>query len=672
MAISLDYPVTSDNFSLSKINENNLKVENAVNANELEISTVNNNLTSQLAEKATQVSLNDETNNRTSRDETLLSMINSIVLEGTSGDSSAEVALTRVNKLGFTFATTNDRASAQEEVIGNLDRYNQSSTEYLLANTYFIANNKMDSVNYTSLSFIPVKKGDVVYYTGSQGTNTSVSCIVGWNIADYAIGYKSVLLPCTTGTKAALKVIIPENVNYITASFRTTESVPYELAVYHNIGYKITETEKRYEIKDLELIKVVRNKYYINGVLESDTNNIYAVEYFDVSSIDEVYLDATDLPAHTDAYVLFDVNGNLLSHIGSGAGTQNKVIDTTNASKLAVTVSLQKVNYPIIQAKKFIATDKLPYWNGKKIVWFGTSIPAGGYSGLITTYNYPKMVGKMLNANVYNEAIGSSSLHCRRLSRVTATNPYGFNTNFESVSRALASNLAEKQWIINWLKAHLNGGVYVVGYENACTFDDTIFTSNVPTSCDETLENNIKDCSYENKLIRHLGDYNRADLYVLDHGYNDYTLEDNDFSESDPYNLNYFRGAMNFIISLILSDNPFAKIVILTHNNSQKIESYNTGVIGYQEKVADDWQLQCCQLYKLLGWSSKYQITTKWTWNTTYRIPYVGDTDQSKTIFSLFNYDGVHPHSDFSNKALDYIAKTISAWIEANVRKVFG
>ena len=52
MSISLNYPVGSDKHVLSKITENNLKVETAVNANELEISIVNNDLTSQLAQIA--------------------------------------------------------------------------------------------------------------------------------------------------------------------------------------------------------------------------------------------------------------------------------------------------------------------------------------------------------------------------------------------------------------------------------------------------------------------------------------------------------------------------------------------------------------------------------------------------------------------------------------------
>ena len=53
-------------------------------------------------------------------------------------------------------------------------------------------------------------------------------------------------------------------------------------------------------------------------------------------------------------------------------------------------------------------TDKR--WKEKNIVWFGTSIPAGGPWGIDIINAYPKYVGDMLGANVWNEAVGSSQL----------------------------------------------------------------------------------------------------------------------------------------------------------------------------------------------------------------------------------------------------------------------
>ena len=308
------------------------------------------------------------------------------------------------------------------------------------------------------------------------------------------------------------------------------------------------------------------------------------------------------------------------------------------------------------------------WWKGKKIVWFGTSIPAAGFKGNEQPYTYPKYVGELLGANVVNEAVGSSPIHCRRSGRVSETNPYGFNSNFTATARALASSLEEKQWIINWLKAKLNGGVYVSGYVNDCPFDSSIFTSTVPSTFTDSDAEDIKDCSWERKLTKHLGADNRADLYVIDHGYNDYMLDDKNYSEEDPYNLYFYRGAMNFIISKILADNPMAKIVTITHYTDQlpsSVLSYGKGMIEYEEAVADDWNLPCCKLYKVLGISSKYAFDTKWS--VVDGVPTEGTSITSKTTMDLYVPDGVHPSSNASHKSLEYIAKTIAKWIDANV-----
>ncbi|MBE5973193.1 MAG: hypothetical protein E7251_01175 [Paenibacillaceae bacterium] len=287
------------------------------------------------------------------------------------------------------------------------------------------------------------------------------------------------------------------------------------------------------------------------------------------------------------------------------------------------------------------------YWSNKKIVWFGTSIPAGGYSGLETMDNYPNMVGEILGANVINESIGSSPMHCQRASRVSTDNPYGFDENWTACSRCLSNSLEEMQWLID-------------------NYDSPIFTNNTVHEITPELKEKIFDCSYERKLNRHLGT-KRADLYVLDHGYNDRMIEENQYSEIDPYNKQTFKGAANFIIKKILDDNPRAKIAIVTHNNNQCLEKYNEGVIEAQEGLASDWQLPCCQLYKRLGWSSKNTIATTKKWNSEGYLVDAGKMQQA-TVYSLWIQDGVHPHSDKSKMAMRYIAENLAAWLEHEVR----
>ncbi|MFN0293669.1 hypothetical protein [Pedobacter helvus] len=72
-------------------------------------------------------------------------------------------------------------------------------------------------------------------------------------------------------------------------------------------------------------------------------------------------------------------------------------------------------------------------------MWFGTSIPAQGY---------PEIVGRILGAKVYNEAVGSSGV--RGGKKETSNNdPYGWkDLAWENVVRSLSQNLSEKQELI--------------------------------------------------------------------------------------------------------------------------------------------------------------------------------------------------------------------------------
>ncbi|RLJ80351.1 SGNH/GDSL hydrolase family protein [Pedobacter alluvionis] len=47
------------------------------------------------------------------------------------------------------------------------------------------------------------------------------------------------------------------------------------------------------------------------------------------------------------------------------------------------------------------------FWQGKKIIWVGTSIPAGNDGGFLS---YPEIAGRYLDANLTNESVGSSGM----------------------------------------------------------------------------------------------------------------------------------------------------------------------------------------------------------------------------------------------------------------------
>ncbi len=155
-------------------------------------------------------------------------------------------------------------------------------------------------------------------------------------------------------------------------------------------------------------------------------------------------------------------------------------------------------------------------WRNKKIVWLGTSIPcAGGFTP--GTPNYPALVGEYLGADVCNEAVGSSPMHCRVKSRVDESkNPYGFFYNWEGASRCLTNSEEEMQWLID-------------------NFDSDIFTYGKVSSIDDALRSNILECGYERKIDKYLTDYNKPDLWVIDHGHNDGNLMLDDADWTDGY-----------------------------------------------------------------------------------------------------------------------------------------
>lgn len=150
-----------------------------------------------------------------------------------------------------------------------------------------------------------------------------------------------------------------------------------------------------------------------------------------------------------------------------------------------------------------LVRDSLLGWKGKKFVWLGTSIPAAGKYGLYNRFSYPAMVGDILHADVRNESVGSSAVHCKTPSRITANNPYGFMSNFEAVSRCITNSLDEMEYIIE----HYN--------------DPNIFTSNVPESLSDDDKNFIRSCSWEIKLQQYFAAGKFPDVWVFDHGHND-------------------------------------------------------------------------------------------------------------------------------------------------------
>jgi hypothetical protein len=281
------------------------------------------------------------------------------------------------------------------------------------------------------------------------------------------------------------------------------------------------------------------------------------------------------------------------------------------------------------------------YWKDKKIVWFGTSIPEGGY---------PQIVGELLGATVFNEAVGTSRVHFKYPITPTAENPYCFGSGFKAAARTLTNTLEEQEWIIdNW--------------------DSNFWTADKPDAMTEELANQIRSYSYENKVDKYLTAETFPDLFIFDHGHNDTTgtleIQNQYYAQYGDYNLYTFRGAMNFLIQHILEYNPKARIVMIGEYCGTDADF----VPNMQLQVARDWNIPICKNWERLGWTKTKQITANahWVKRGSYYYWEADTEPHTMTVFDSWVPDGVHPIFDGSGRANNFMATSIAKWLNEEV-----
>jgi hypothetical protein len=312
--------------------------------------------------------------------------------------------------------------------------------------------------------------------------------------------------------------------------------------------------------------------------------------------------------------------------------------DKATFANIQITKGFARHAYaPYVSAVDYSAravTETNDFWKGKKIVWFGTSIPAGviqaGDSGRVDSY--PIMIGDMLQAEMYNEAVGSSCVRYGNYAYVTTGDPNG-----------LAG-----QWLNNFLYS-LSGS----SSEKQTIFDNWEYWKNIIQSgqastvtLTEEQKENAKNCSYDIKLAKYLtgGSVGPVDLYVFDHGHNEEYNNDYDNMTTIPpagheSDRSYFIGAMRFIIEKILTDNPKARICFIGHYQND----IKTGISEAQLELADIWKYPLCKTWEVIGWSQ----------NT------VTINGVTKTITQWWMPDNLHPASDTTGEALRHYAEVI-------------
>ena len=447
-----------------------------------------------------------------------------------------------------------------------------------------------------------------------------------------------------SAASTSITVSVPDNAKYLCVCSSNPAANIASVTGY--VSKAMDELASGYV--DLEHTEFVYGQY-VNGSFVA-SNYMNSAKY-DVRNYESVRVKATQTQ-YDDIYCFVDSSGNVLTHNQSTSSSAISIIVPvpTDAVWLYVSTSLPWVNIESVSGWRTLRQDLSiatgSCWAGKKIVWLGTSIPAGGAYGDETTINYPKLVGEILGADVYNEAVGESQITNRATSRESTINPYGFSSNFTQASRCLTNTTEQMQWIID----HYN--------------DTSVFTSGTVGEMTDELAQRILSNGYEQKIGKYLTRKNEPDLWVLDHGHNDWwTLEhgSDQYSDDNPYSIYNFRGGMNMLINYILEFNPKARIIIIGEYENQ----LRPLVAQAQQAIADDWSIPIMPLWSLLGWSQK-TINTKGYWNAN-GIWVYGSTASEKTMLNIALRDGIHPHSDSSGETLRKEARIIAQWLSNNV-----
>lgn len=272
--------------------------------------------------------------------------------------------------------------------------------------------------------------------------------------------------------------------------------------------------------------------------------------------------------------------------------------------------------------------------NGKKIVWFGTSIPDDGGDNC-----YPLQVGKMLGATVYNASIGSSEVRGGVHSAITVDDPMGWSAmsapglllsmSLSSLEKAEIMSAWDTKWkyIVTWYGDRVDIPNKRADYLNS-SWDILI-----------------------NKYLR-TGDIGECDLYVFDHGYNDgaYELGFTDLSDmpTDMNDRTYWLGAMSFCFKKILNSNPRAKIVIIGHYSNSQNEGTNFDtkyVCEAQEKLANIWGMNIVKTWEGVCLTSQTVVVDN------LEVP----------LYQVLIPDGIHPSTDTTGKTLKMLAEKIAS-----------
>jgi len=187
------------------------------------------------------------------------------------------------------------------------------------------------------------------------------------------------------------------------------------------------------------------------------------------------------------------------------------------------------------------------------------------------------------------------------------------------------------------------GGVGTFGYRDFQ--DDFIADYN-----EVAASNYILGFSYENRLVAkyldstHNDFVEHPDYFVFDHGLNDLANPDYDTNEASAISVptirddrTFFIGAMNYLIDVILSYNPRARIIFIGHYEKERFTQTFKG----QENLFNYWDFPSIKLWSKIGWTQNQVVTNGyWSENVWYES---GGASQTLTFTQIWMEDNLHP-----------------------------